>query len=205
MLIGLLVLGLFGVAQADTIVYTASIPLATTNWSQSMSIPKFDHPCMLDSVCFELMGYVEGAAKFESLDAAPATVTMNLQATITLNRPNNTPLVTVIPLVQTVDNVTAFDGVIDFGGTSGRTYEGLSGDATESACVSSPEDLDLFTGDGNILLPTTAIGTSSGSGAGNLILQFNTSASAGVQVTYFYTCPVGTEQSNWGSIKGLFR
>jgi hypothetical protein len=204
---GLLVLGLLAApVLADQVVYTASIPLSTTNWSQTMSIPKFDQaPCTLDSICFELLGHVEGTAKFESLDAAPTTVTMNLAATIKLNRPNNTPLVTCIPLVQTIDNVTAFDGVIDFGGTSGKTYTGLSGNDTESACVSSPADIALFTGPGNILLPTTAVGSSSGSGAGNLILQFATSASAGVQVTYFYHCPTATEQTTWGSVKQLFR
>jgi hypothetical protein len=130
---------------------------------------------------------------------------MNLQATITLQRPDLSTLVTVIPLAQTSDFVTAFDGSIDFGGTSGKTYSGLSGDATESNCVTDPADLALFTGTGTIVLPAKAIGTSTGSGAGNLILQFNTSASAQANVTYWYHCPSPTEESSWGAIKSLYR
>lgn len=191
---------------ADTIVHTGSIPLASTNWADSITIPKFDVAgCTLDSVCVSLDGHVEGEAKFESQDASPATVTMSLQATISLQRPDSTPLVTVIPLVGTSDDVTAFDGVIDFGGTSGRTYSDLSGDKTESGCTSDPADLALFTGTGDIVLPAEALGSSFGSGAGNLILQFTTSASVGATVTYYYDCPSPVESSTWGVVKALYR
>ena len=111
-----------------------------------------------------------------------------------------------IPVAQTVDNVTAFDNVIDFGGTSGKTYSGLSGDKTEGRCTSAAADIALFTGTGNIVLPCVAAGSSNGSGAGNLILQFNTSASAGAQVTYYYsTCEVPARQGTWGKIKSLYK
>jgi hypothetical protein len=204
---GFLILGcLAAPVSADQVVYTSSLPLTPTNWVSSMSIPKFDmEPCVLDSICFTLAGHAEGFARFESMDSDPATVTMTLQATITLMRPDMTPLVTVIPLVSTLDNVTAFDGVIDFGGTSGRSYDGLAGDNTETGCHSSPEDIALFTGTGSIVLPTDAVGSSHGSGAGNLVLWFNTSASAGVEVTYYYHCPTGVEETSWGSVKQLFR
>lgn len=210
LLIGLLVVG-FCIAFvpttvcAETIVHTASVPLSSTNWSDSITIPKFDLAgCYLDSVCFSLDGHVEGLAMFESLDAAPTTVTMNLQATIALERPDNTPLATVIPLAQTSDEVTAFDGVTDFAGTSGRTYSDLSGDETESACTTDPADFALFTGTGDITLPAEATGSSFGSGAGNLVLQFNTSASVGVTVTYYYECASPVEGSTWGCIKALY-
>jgi len=195
------------VGSAGTVSHSASLPLSSTNWASSMSFPKFDSQLgCLDSICFNLDGHTEGLAKFESLDAAPATVTMNLQATLTLQRPDATTLVVTIPVAQTVDNVTAFDTVIDFGGTSGKTYSGLSGDKTEGRCTSAAADVALFTGTGNIVLPCVAAGSSNGSGAGNLILQFNTSASAGAQVTYYYSsCEVPARQGTWGAIKSLYR
>jgi hypothetical protein len=174
--------------QAATVSFSDSIPVQPTNFSSSVSVSKFD-PSLgtLLSIQFDLAGAVEGSARFESLDAAPATVTMNLSAQIALQRPDNSTLVVVLPLVQTVDNVTAFDGTIDFGGTSGRTYSGLSNSASNSFTSPPPiSDLALFTGLGNITLPVVATGMSSGSGAGNLILQFNTSAGADVMVTYTY-------------------
>jgi hypothetical protein len=193
-------------AHAGSIVHQASISLSPTNWYLTMTFPKFhmDAAC-LDSICFSLAGHVEGSAKFESLDSDPATVTMDLAATIDLQRPNGSPLVTVIPLVHSVDNVTAFDGTIDFGGTSGRTYAGLSGDDTDALCTTDPADFALFTGPGDIVLPTNAVGSSSGSGAGNLLLQFSTSASSSATVTYFFHCPTSTRETSWGSVKSLFR
>jgi len=192
-------------AGAATITYSASVSLTPTNWNNTLSFPQYNlDPACLKSICFEMNGHVEGAAKFESLDGNPATVAMNLQSTITLSRPDNTPLVTVIPLANTSDNVTAFDGVIDFGGTSGRTYTGLSGNASDTKCTTAPADLALFSGTGNIVLPIVATGTSYGSGAGNLILQFSTSASAGATVTYTYDCSTPASDSTWGRIKTLF-
>jgi len=61
---------------------------------------------------------------------------MNLPATITLKRPDDTPLASVIPLANTVDEVTTFDDTIDFGGTSGRTCSDLSGNKSETGCTS---------------------------------------------------------------------
>ncbi len=193
------------VSGAGTITYNASVTLSPTNWNTTLSFPKFDQDCdCLQSICFQLDGHVEGSAKFESMDGSPTTVTMSLQSTITLMRPDLTTLVVVIPLANTSDNVTAFDGLIDFGGTSGKTYADLSGNATDSQCSSSAADKALFCGTGNISLPIKALGTSNGSGAGNLILQFATSASAGATVTYTYDCGTPVSPSTWGRIKVLF-
>ena len=167
--------------------YSDSIGLSTTNWNSSVSLPKFDTSLgTLQYIEFFLGGHVEGTAKFESKDAAPATVTMNLQANIMLMRPDSTILLVTIPFALTVDNVPEWDGADDYLGPSGRTYEGLSGNKQESTTSSTPADLALFSGSGSIILPVSALGTSYGSGAGNLLLQFSTSASADAKVRYYY-------------------
>jgi len=201
-----LILGLVGRASAETVEYTDDIPLMSTNWAEMVSIPLFD-PSLgeLLSVSFELVGHAEGSARFESLDNASATVTMSLAAEVELQRPDSTPLVSVLPLVNTSDDVTAFDGVIDFAGTSGRSYDGLEADDSDGATTSDADDLLLFTGVGNIDLPVVAMGASTGSGAGNLILQFATSASAGIKVIYEYDVPVPTLDYSWGRIKSDYR
>ncbi|MCA9728169.1 MAG: choice-of-anchor E domain-containing protein, partial [Candidatus Eisenbacteria bacterium] len=180
----LLAFGVLALAQptrAATVQYTDVLPLTTTNWADVASVPKFDPGLgVLTSVTLELAGHVEGSAAFESLDAQAATVTMNLAAEIEIQRPDLSTLVTVLPLATTVDNVDAFDGVIDFAGASGRSYDDLAGDDTDAFYTTAPGDLALFTGQGMIDLPAIATGASSGSGAGNLILQFGTSASAEV-------------------------
>ncbi len=167
--------------------YERHIDLATTNWDNSIEIPKFD-PALgeLVAVNWELTGYVEGNASFESLDAAPATITMNLEATITLFAPDNSQLDAVIPVVQTVDNVDPFDGAIDFGGLSGRAYLGVNDTEQAVDSTSNPAFLAQFIGLGNVSLPVTAVGTSNASGAGNLLTLFQTSASAHIEICYKY-------------------
>jgi len=176
-------------ATAATVTYgPASFGPATTNWSTSLSLPKWDPTLfpgqVLTGVSFTLNGSVTGSASFESLDAQPATINMNLQATIVLTDPNSNVLVTVIPVANTSDLASAFDGVIDFGGTSGKQYLGLTGSASNSG---TSGNFALFTGAGNVLLPVTASGTSSGSGAGNLLTLFATTAGADASVTYTYS------------------
>jgi hypothetical protein len=183
-----------GVAKADQVTFMASVPLGPTNYNSSVSVSKFDPALgILNKVTFMLTGHVEGSAAFESLDAEPALVEMELAAEITLQRPDLSTLVVALPLVATSDNASAFDGLIDFGGASGKSYAGLANTVSEMSMSMNPLDLLLFTGPagmpGNITLPVVAEGASTGSGAGNLLLQFATSASADVKVTYEYTVP----------------
>jgi hypothetical protein len=197
-ILGLVILAVPAAADAASISYTDSISLATTNWTDSVSIQKFD-PSLgtLTNVEIELIGSVLGTARAESLDAQAAQITLNLAATITLTRPDMSVLAVALPVSASVFNATAYDGVIDFGGTSGITLPGLT--SSDSDTIISPppaSDLALFTGVGTILLPVMANGSSSASGAGNLITQFNTQASASVKVTYYYDAAVVPEPAS---------
>ena len=177
-----------GAAQAATISYSDSCSMSFTNWTNTMDVPKFD-PSLgtLTGIKFHLAGRAEGNVRFESLDAQPATVTCWSQATVTLSRPDYTPIVVTLPIANTVDNVSAFDGVIDFGGTSGRTYLGLNSQDADSVDSPPPlSDLVLFTGPGMISLPIRAVGASHATGAGNLITQFETWAASYMTITYTY-------------------
>ena len=188
----LLVLALAGTAsaqaQTQTQCCTDSIPLQSTNWAGSVSIPKFNPNLgTLQSITYTLTGRVEGSTRVESLDAAPSLVTTSLQADITLTRPDLTVLVVTTPLAQFVDNFTAFDGVIDFDGTSGEARLNIVTQDQDQAVSPPPvSDLALFTGAGNIVLPIAASGASTAVGSGNLITQFLTQAAATVEVCYTY-------------------
>ena len=87
MVVGALALAGSASANIATVQYDDTVNLASTNWNDTVSFPQFDPNLgTLLSVTFELGGHVEGSAKFESLDNAPATVTMNLAAEIDLQR-----------------------------------------------------------------------------------------------------------------------
>jgi hypothetical protein len=178
--------------RAAFISHTASVALQNTDFNSSVSIPKFDTiggVLTLTQIEFTLTGHVEGNTRFESLDASPTTVTTNKFATITLRRPDNSSLVAALPSVATSDNLTAFDGVTNFGGGSGRSYLNQSADNTQVASIFpplSPADLSNFIGSGSIVLPVTAVGATNDAGSNNLLRSYTTRASATITVTYHF-------------------
>ena len=214
-----------GAAQADPggqtspVCFNDQIPLQTTNWNSSVTVSKFDPSIgILTRVEFELQGDITGSASVESLDAAATTVTTDYQAAITLTRPDLSVIVVATPNANFIDNLSAFDGVIDFMGTSGNQHLNISTNATETQNTISPADLALFTGPagnpGTISLPVDAAGSSIATGSGNLITQFLTDAGAGVRVCYYFELDcngngiadsrdVSTGTSNDGNANGI--
>ncbi len=184
---------LVGTVNADFIDYYGSVPLQSTSFSTSITVPKFDTSggLTLQSIEFILGGHVEGIARFENQSPSAATVTTELEAELELQRPDTSVLVVTIPFWDKVEDVDAYDGVLDFAGPSGRTYDDpnlIHGDKTESATYSGGLDLALFsttTGE-TIILPVIGTGTSSATGPGNITTSFSTNASAEVTVRYTY-------------------
>lgn len=174
-------------ARADMTTHSDAVPLATTNWSAAMTIPRFDPAIgQLDAVDITLTGTIVGQVQFESLDGASATISSNLSAVIELQRPDTTMLAQAAPSATRVDTVSPFDGLIDFGGGSGRSYT-LTASLSVFDSLSDAADLALFTGLGDITLPVSATATAGAGGAGSLVALIMTSASADATVTYHYT------------------
>jgi len=171
---------------------TQTIPLQFTNWQNGLIFPKFDPALgILVGVQVSLGAQVEVNAKFESTDAAPAVVNLAVGGDVRVLRPGNGPvIVSASPTFMVTESVSAFDGTIDFLGTSGRTYPTQLIAQSDSMNLGSGSDLSIFTGlagnPGTIVLPVTAMGTSNSGGLGNLVLSFATRAAADIQVCYLY-------------------
>ncbi|WP_162249885.1 choice-of-anchor E domain-containing protein [Massilia sp. Root351] len=183
----------FASAQAATISFADTKSIATTNWTDFLSFGKFDSSLgTLTSIKFDLSGTVQGAGNAESLDAAASSVTLSLGALLGLTRPDGSTLVVTNPLFSQVFEFGAFDGTINFSGASGGSTGTVSANGSNSFTSFNASDFSLFSalGGGTINLGLNAIGNSSGTGAGNLLTQFNTSAAGNVLVTYTYT-PTG--------------
>jgi hypothetical protein len=197
-------------AQAGSVSHTGTFPLSPYLNSGSYafpaaSFPKFDLAghC-LNSVCVRLDGGIAGLIGFENYENFPKVVTVYFTGTITLQRPDLTPLLTVQPATSTTDSVTSFDNVLDYGGTSGRTYPNVSATNSDSLCLTNSADLALFSGTGTISLPGVATDLSSQTGANSW--SIGVKAYATITVTYNYTeCSVPVAATNWSRIKGLYR
>ncbi len=175
-------------ARADAVSFSAALPLVPTNSTQNLQLPKFDPNLgALQSIEITMSGHVEGMVRFESRDASPRVINIDLTAKLELHGPDSSLLGFTVPLVSISRNASAYDGVTDFGGTSGETINGLTTDMALGP-IDLPVDAygALFTGMGNVMLPVISTGLSVGHGGGNLIIQISTFTSAEATVTYSY-------------------
>ena len=122
----------------------------------------------------------------ESEDNAASTVTLNLGSLITLTRPDKSTLVVANPVFTQISDFTAFDGVVDYAGTSGGSSGLKSSTASDSITSRRRTDFDRFSALGSIILNLDAIGASSANGAGNLDTKFQTFAGGRGTVAYNY-------------------
>lgn len=187
LLVSLAALAAVAGAQAATVTVMDSHGLARTNWTETLSVSQFDASLgTLDSVVIKYSGEVSSLFRLESLDAAAATITANAAGNIAFGGPIGAALSISGSASQ---GVGAFDGLIDFGGTSGALVGPVVGSDSNTITVSS--GLGAFIGSGMWDVVVNATGASSATGAGNLISQINTEALAAIEVTYNYT-PVTT-------------
>lgn len=180
-------------STAQTGYFTGTIPLADTEWAQSITIAKFN-PAL--GTLTEVECYVNGSAQGEAAienrsRTSAAQVTIQLKVQETLSKPDNSgPIVVTIPLINDARNLPVYDGVLDFGGTSGVTYPLTNATASNSNTLTAPADLAMFVAAApgeTVVLPMTAVGMSSFTGSGNLAGSVSSSAGAEAGCRYKYT------------------
>lgn len=179
-----------GFTNAATITLTDNVAVATTNFQQTLSFAKFDTmggTRVLDSVTFSIDGSIFGSAEVESRDAFPTTITTTLAANLLLIDSLMNTLVVTIPSITNTFSATAYDGSLDFGGTSGITYSDLSANQYEEATYTDAATLAMFTGLDMASFTFDAQATSSSTGAGNITSGFRSTAGGLVSVIYNYT------------------
>jgi hypothetical protein len=182
-----------GVASAGVITYSDSIPLShiSTQPVPTVTLPLFDPAYgILQQIKWTLAGYMEGTGQYEHVGPTPVTATMHVGVDVELQKPDTTSLLMVHPFFETEDDLTAFDGVIDFDGTSGRTHEG-SGDETDFISSANPGDLAQFTGSyghgttETVDMPVDGQHASYATGGDDPVV-FTTEYSATVDIEYTY-------------------
>lgn len=159
-----------------------------TNWTHAFGVQQFDGmggTRVLDSVNIALIGSITGESQGENMDAAPATVMLDLQANISLSL-GLTQLAVVAPTVKSMFDAAAFDGTVDYMGPSGETFLGLNHSDNTSTLLTSAAELAAWLGAGTVTLDGAAEGSSSGSGAGNLMTVFGVDGALDFEVTYTF-------------------
>ena len=198
-------LGSLSTAQAATISFADSTSFRTTNWANSLTLGKFNTSLgTLTSIKFDLTGTVRGFGNAESMDESSSNVTLTLSSMLTLNRPDSSTLVVANPVFSQTFAFSAYDDVFDFAGTSGGMTGTVTSTNSNFFVSSSASDFALFSalGGGSINLGLAARGNSTGSGSGNLVTQFRTSAAGNALVTYTYTAAAIPEPASLALLLG---
>jgi hypothetical protein len=172
--------------QPVTLNASASIANSPTDWTKTATVPQFD-PSLGTLVSVQIInaGTFTSQIKVESLDGGPSTITATDAGTLTLAGQGVSSLVSNSSTSKTF-SATAFDGIIDFNGSSGHDFGAQAANGSNSITLADAADLAAYTGTGFVTFAEVAHATSSASGAGNLITQISTSAAANVTVIYQY-------------------
>jgi hypothetical protein len=124
----------------------------------------------------------------ENLGSSSSAITGTTSGNLSINVPTGAIPVT-IPSVTETFNVSAFDGTLDNGGTSGKDFAPVTrSSAAQTTVLTSPADLAAFTG--NFRIPITVSGHATGSATssnGDLSDNFKTQTAATITVIYHYT------------------
>lgn len=165
---------------------SATIPTTATDWTQSLTVPQFD-PSLgtLTSIDIVNAGTFTSSIKVESLDGGSSNIVATVSGSLTLTGTGVSGLVSTSSANKSF-TASAFDGTIDFGGTSGHDFGSPNTSGTNTLTISDPASLAAYIGGGNMTFSDVAHATSSASGAGNLLTQIGTTANAQLSVVYHY-------------------
>jgi hypothetical protein len=174
--------------SAATITHTFTVFPAVTDWSLTNSVPQFD-PSLgaLTNVTVGVGVNAANVIKVESRSNLPRTVAGGGVVAATATAAGYSAIATLTN--SHTRAVSGFDGVIDYGGTSGFTTN-LVGSASASEI---PSDFTPFIGVGNIPLVASAVANGFYRGPADYAFEVATQASALVTVTYEFSPPVCPE------------
>ncbi len=175
-----------------------------------LSVQKFD-PSLgtLNSVTIAFDGQIVGNARVESLDAQARTLTFSLSGNLTLIESTNTlinPLFEESISASDSFNASAFDDDIDFEGTSGTTFNGLTATLSGENFYDTADVLNFFTGDDNVEFLFSSSSEGGVTGPANIASIISTQAGSSVTVTYDFIGaprPVSTSTPEPKTILGL--
>jgi len=203
----LFALALLSVAgRAGEQCHSASYPSSLTNWSQTFVVPKHDPTRgALQSVTVTVRCSLAGAVLAENPSLLPATYTTKLAFLGSVSRPDASLMHSVQPDIQSEVPFGGFDGQIDFAGPSGIALTNLTAERQSHVSLTGAADLALFTATqvGEVIgLAVNALGTSTATGPGALVVQLNTSGAIEVTVCYGYrevcqSASIPSQPTNW--------
>lgn len=163
-----------------------------SNTVKHCTLPQFDTSLgVLTKVDVTVTADTDTQQKVENKDETPHTMTSAVTVELDVQRTDGTNVAMVsIPTPNESFAASAFDGTLDYGGTSGKTFDVQTGHESKTLSFNAEGDLAMFKGTGTYDFPVLAKALWSCSGSGNAACEVDTYASAEITVTYAYTPPM---------------
>ncbi len=157
-----------------------------TDFTLAGLLDRFDPSLgQLQSVEITHDGTITSEIKVENYSTmSGSSLTGTVGGFLTLTAPGINDKLTLSQNVGSI-NLPTFDGVIDFGGTSGASFGSKTAHSSNVITLTG-NNMAPYIGGGQITVQETGTATSSASGGGNLIAQITSSGAATMTVVYHY-------------------
>lgn len=185
-MVGLLMTGVAAAGLVQTDTGDTAPPEDTDFENRPVVLDRYNGAAPLDMVRLILKADTTGWMGAENLSkVSSTTATLNFKCNVELRKADTTLLLTANAGTTEVATLGAYDGVIDWAGTSGKKWDPVN--ATQTVTIDLlGVDMADFVGSGQITLYVSAFGASSASGGGNLVSIFaDQQALATVTVEYY--------------------
>lgn len=163
-----------------------------SNTVKHCTLPQFDTSLgTLTKVDVTVTADTDTQQKVENKDETPHTMTSAVTVELDVQRTDGSSVTAVsIPTANESFAASAFDGTLDYGGTSGKTFDVQTGHESKALSFNAEGDLMMFRGTGTYDFPVLAKALWNCSGSGNAACEVDTYASASITVSYTYTPPM---------------
>jgi len=175
-----------GTARAALVTQSHTLAIQFTDWTNSVVFPQFDTGLgVLQAVRFEITSTARSISRVENLDAVSrAGVISGAAINAKVTDPFGAILVTATTSVKFTNNLAAYDGLADYGGSSGVSNARRT--ASSTVMNSLPAPFTNFEGTGTFSATVTGQGTGFCIGPVNFLLQIRPELGVTVTLNYDY-------------------
>ncbi|MCB0189894.1 MAG: choice-of-anchor E domain-containing protein, partial [Caldilineaceae bacterium] len=156
----------------------------TTNWSDEFVLPAFTPAAgELTAITLTFTTPIMGSVSYENTSNETVFITSTHAVSLTIRLFNDIDL-HALPQAVRVDQVPPFDGLADFQGTSGASFNMVT-TLVSTQVYTMPADLAQFSGTSPLHFPVSAVGASTILGPGNFDAILRSQAASASLVIYF--------------------
>jgi hypothetical protein len=162
-----------------------------TSGFQTVSLNQYNDADPLEKVIFEVQGTFNGTIRVENTAAAPQDITATLNGNYTLTK-NSVDVVSCIASFSKVYNCTAFDGSVDWGGTSGFSDNISKSASNTTTYTAGVDDLSEYIGSGAFDVTVLRQVLATATGSNDMDAWCSAAAVGKVGVTYVFAPEPGS-------------